>query len=47
VIDVRIDPDVAIPKVDRVATMATKPKVAPPPPPAVESNTWPLLRVVN
>lgn len=47
VIDVRIDPDVAIPKVDRVATMATKPKVAPPPAPAVEPNTLPLLRVVN
>jgi acetolactate synthase-1/2/3 large subunit len=46
VIDVRIDPDVAIPKVDRVATMATKPKIAPPPEPTVE-DTWPRLRAVN
>lgn len=45
VIDVRIDPDVAIPKVDRVATMATKPKVAPPPEPV--QDTWPRLRAVN
>jgi acetolactate synthase-1/2/3 large subunit len=46
VIDVRIDPDIVIPKVDRVAVMATKPKVAPPQP-AVDPDTWPRLRVVN
>ncbi len=45
VIDVRIDPDVMIPKVDRVAVMATKPKT---PPPAVEPTpVTPRLRVVN
>jgi hypothetical protein len=47
VIDVRIDPDIVMPKVDRVAVMATKPKVAPQPAVAVEPNTWPRLRVVN
>ncbi|HEY5948610.1 MAG TPA: thiamine pyrophosphate-binding protein [Kofleriaceae bacterium] len=47
VIDVRIDPDIIIPKVDRVAVMATKPKVAQAAAVAVESNTWPRLRVVN
>ncbi len=45
VIDVRIDPDVMIPKVARVAVMATKPKT---PPPAVEPTpVTPRLRVVN
>jgi acetolactate synthase-1/2/3 large subunit len=46
VIDVQIDPDIILPKVDRVATMATKPKPAPI---AVEAqpDTWPRLRVVN
>lgn len=46
VIDVRIDPDIMIPKVDRVAVMATKPKVQPAPQP-VDPDTWPRLRVVN
>ncbi|HEX5063327.1 MAG TPA: thiamine pyrophosphate-binding protein [Kofleriaceae bacterium] len=45
VIDVRIDPDIMMPKVDRVAVMATKQK-APPPAPA-EPSAWPRLRVVN
>ena len=47
VIDVAIDPDIVIPKVDRVATMATKPKVAPAPVPAPPADVWPRLRVVN
>jgi acetolactate synthase-1/2/3 large subunit len=47
VIDVRIDPDVMIPKVDRVAVMATKPKVAPVPAQPEPAETWPRLRVVN
>jgi acetolactate synthase-1/2/3 large subunit len=47
VIDVRIDPDVMMPKVDRVAVMATKPKTAPAPVPALEPDTWPRLRVAN
>jgi acetolactate synthase-1/2/3 large subunit len=46
VIDVRIDPDILIPKVDRVAVMATKPKAAPAAAIA-ESNAMPRLRVVN
>ncbi|HEY5924503.1 MAG TPA: thiamine pyrophosphate-binding protein [Kofleriaceae bacterium] len=47
VIDVRIDPDVLMPKVDRVATMASKPKVTPQPPVTVEPTPWPRLRIVN
>jgi acetolactate synthase I/II/III large subunit len=46
VIDVKIDPDIMIPKVDRVAVMATKPKVVPQQP-TVDPDTWPRLRVVN
>jgi acetolactate synthase-1/2/3 large subunit len=46
VIDVRIDPAITIPKVDRVAVMATKPKVASPRP-APAADAWPRLRVVN
>lgn len=45
VIDVRIDPDILIPKVDRVAVMATKPKVASVQP--TDPGPQPLLRVVN
>lgn len=46
VIDVRIDPDILIPKVDRVAVMATKPKVAPTAQPT-EPTEPPRMRVVN
>ena len=45
VIDVRVDPDIIIPKVDRVAVMATKPVVKPVVEP--QPDTWPRLRVVN
>jgi acetolactate synthase-1/2/3 large subunit len=45
VIDVKIDPDIIIPKIDRVSVMATRPKTAPTVP--VESSPWPRLRVVN
>lgn len=46
VIDVQIDPDIMIPKVDRVAVMATKPKVAPTPE-VVTPEPRPRLRIVN
>jgi acetolactate synthase-1/2/3 large subunit len=46
VVDVRIDPDVVIPKVDRVAVMATKPKTAPAPQ-ATDPSIRPRLRIVN
>lgn len=45
VVDVRIDPDIVIPKVDRVAVMATRPKA--PPAPTVDPDKWPRLRAVN
>jgi acetolactate synthase-1/2/3 large subunit len=44
VVDVRIDPDVVMPKVDRVAVMATKPR-APTVPPANDDS--PRLRIAN
>jgi hypothetical protein len=47
VIDVRIDPDVTMPKVDRVAVMATRPKTVPATTPNIEPSTPPRLRVVN
>ncbi len=45
VIDVRIDPDVIMPKVDRVAVMATKPRAQTQP--VLEPEPAPRLRVVN
>lgn len=45
VVDVRIDPDVVMPKVDRVAVMATKPR-APTAPPVANVDS-PRLRVAN
>ena len=47
VVDVRVDPEIMIPKVDRVAVMATKPMAKPVPAVAVQPDTWPRLRVVN
>jgi acetolactate synthase-1/2/3 large subunit len=47
VIDVQIDPDIILPKVDRVATMATKPKTVPQVAIEPQPDTWPRLRVVN
>jgi acetolactate synthase-1/2/3 large subunit len=44
VIDVRIDADIMIPKVDRVAVMATKPKVAAA---IADPDARPRLRIVN
>ena len=45
VIDVQIDPDIMIPKVDRVAVMATKAPIAPAP--AAEEPAPRRLRIVN
>ena len=47
VIDVRIDHEVVIPKIDRVAVMATKPMTKKPASLTVEPDTWPRLRIVN
>jgi acetolactate synthase I/II/III large subunit len=47
VIDVRIDGDIQMPKVDRVAVMAAKPKAAPAAVVEAQPDTWPRLRVVN
>lgn len=46
VIEMRIDADISIPKIDRVAVMATRPAAAIAPPPHHEEDR-PRLRVVN
>jgi acetolactate synthase I/II/III large subunit len=48
VIEMRIDADVRIPKVDRVAVMSTKPAAKPAvAPPPTKTQPLPLLRIVN
>jgi acetolactate synthase-1/2/3 large subunit len=47
VIEMRVDAEIKIPKVDRVAVMSTKPKAPPQAQPPSRVKTQPMLRIVN